>query len=116
MRNKFLVLVTVNFLEAFLKRSFMSKYCWYKKTFGNSFIYSNSFNPLSVNPRKCSNILKQFDGCWPTNCLSVFDHFVGLTLKGLRTPASSWNRSITRACYTALLLTGTCSKEHLVNI
>ena len=27
--------------------------------------------------------LKQFIGNLPTNCLSVFDHFVGLALKGL---------------------------------
>ena len=31
-------------------------------------------NPLSANPTKWSN---------PTNCLSVFDHFVGLAFKGL---------------------------------
>ena len=31
------------------------------------------FNPLSANPTKL-----------PTNCLSAFDHFVGLALKGLR--------------------------------
>ena len=29
-------------------------------------------NPLKANPTK-----------WSTNCLSVFDHFVGLALKGL---------------------------------
>ena len=28
--------------------------------------------------------LKEFVGCYPTNCLSVVDHFVGLTFKGLR--------------------------------
>ena len=33
---------------------------------------------------KWSNTLKQFVGNLPTNCLSVFDHFVGLALKGLR--------------------------------
>ena len=32
---------------------------------------------------KWSNALKQFVGNLPTNCLSVFDHFVGLALKGL---------------------------------
>ena len=41
------------------------------------------FNPLSANPTKWSNTLKQFVGKLPTNCLSVFDHFVGLALKGL---------------------------------
>ena len=39
-------------------------------------------NPLSTNPTKWSNTLKQFVGKPPTN-LSVFDHFVGLALKGL---------------------------------
>ena len=41
------------------------------------------FNPLRANPTKWSNTLKQFVGILPTNCLSVFDHFVGLALKGL---------------------------------
>ena len=45
------------------------------------FVYPNSVrvNPLSANPAKWSNTLKQFVGN-----LSVFDHFAGLTLKGLR--------------------------------
>ena len=39
-----------------------------------NFAISNTYvNPLSVNPRKWSNIGE----------LSVFDHFVGLVLKGL---------------------------------
>ena len=42
-----------------------------------------SFNPLSANLTKWSNTLKQFVGKLPTNCLSVFDHFVRLTLKEL---------------------------------
>ena len=41
------------------------------------------FNPLNANPTKWSNTLKQFVGRLPTNCLSVFDHFVKLALKGL---------------------------------
>ena len=40
-------------------------------------------NSLSVNPIKWSNTLKQFFGNLPANCLSVFDHFVELALKGL---------------------------------
>ena len=40
-------------------------------------------NPLSANPTKWSNRLKQFVGNLPTNCLSVFDHFVKLAFKGL---------------------------------
>ena len=40
-------------------------------------------NPLGGNPTKCLNtqtIRRQI----ATNCLSVFDHFVGLALEGLR--------------------------------
>ena len=39
---------------------------------------------LSTNTIKWSHTLKQFVGKKPTNCLSVFDHFVGLALKGLK--------------------------------
>ena len=45
-------------------------------------------NPLSANPTKWSNTLKKFVGKLSTNCLSVFDHFVGLVLKGLSLPKS----------------------------
>ena len=41
-------------------------------------------NPLIINPTKWSNTLKQFVRNLPANCLSVFDHFVGLALKGLK--------------------------------
>ena len=41
-------------------------------------------NPLSANPTKQPNTLKQFVGKFPTNCLSVFDYLVKLALKGLR--------------------------------
>ena len=40
--------------------------------------------PLSANPTKWSNTLKQFVGKLPTNCLNVFHHFVKLALKGLK--------------------------------
>ena len=40
-------------------------------------------NPLSANPTKWSNTLKQFVSKFRTNCFSVFDHFVGLVLNGL---------------------------------
>ena len=39
--------------------------------------------PLSANPTKWSNTLKQFVGNLPAICLNVFDHFVGLAIKGL---------------------------------
>ena len=48
------------------------------------FTLSKVLNPLSANPTKWLNTLKQFVGKLPTNCLSVFDHFLGLALKGLR--------------------------------
>ena len=38
---------------------------------------------VSSNPTKWSNTLKQFFGKRPTNCLSVFDHFVKLALREL---------------------------------
>ena len=52
------------------------------------------FNPLSAKFIKWSNTLKQIVGKLPTICLSVFDHFSGLALKGLR-----------------LLLTDSCQKQ-----
>ena len=42
------------------------------------------FNPLSAELTKWPNTLKQLVGNLPTNCLSVFGHFVGLALKGLK--------------------------------
>ena len=50
-------------------------------------IYSKTkilFSPLSASHTKCSNIFKQLVDNLPTNCLSVFDHFAKLALKGLR--------------------------------
>ena len=41
-------------------------------------------NPLSASITKWSNTLKQFVANLPTNCLSVFDHFVILALEGLK--------------------------------
>ena len=43
----------------------------------------NHVNPLRANPTKWPNTLKQFVGKLPTNCLSVFGHFINLALKGL---------------------------------
>ena len=45
----------------------------------------HKLNPLNANFTKWSNTIKKFVGNLPTNCLSVFDHFVGLVLKGLIT-------------------------------
>ena len=46
--------------------------------------HASHLNPLSANITKWSNTLKQFIAKFPMNFLSVFDHFVGLALKGLR--------------------------------
>ena len=40
-------------------------------------------NLLSANLKKLPNTFKQFVDNLPTNCLSVFDHFVKLALKEL---------------------------------
>ena len=55
-----------------------------------------SFNPLSANPEKWSNTLKQFVRKFPTNCLSVFDHFMNLALKGLRINEADYYNEIIR--------------------
>ena len=46
-------------------------------------------NPLSAKFIKWSNTFKQIVGKLPTICLSVFDHFSGLALKGLMFIAST---------------------------
>ena len=65
-------------------------HCFMKVVVKGSFIYSlvphctfTFINALSANPTKRSNTLKQFVDKLPTSCLSWFDHFVGLSLKGL---------------------------------
>ena len=52
-------------------------------------IKSLKFNPLSGNPTKCSNTLKQFVGCEPTNCLGVFAHFVWVGAYRVKVSVSS---------------------------
>ena len=49
----------------------------------NGAMFLSLINLLSANPTKWSNTLKQFIRSLPTNYLSVFDHFMGLALKGL---------------------------------
>ena len=48
----------------------------------------STFKPLNAKFIKWPNTLKQFVGKLPTNCFSVFDHFMGLALKGLSFPFS----------------------------
>ena len=59
------------------------------------FHYLMAFNSLSTNPTKWPNTLKQFVGSLPTNCLSVFDHFMNLAVKGLSSSQS-------HICYSLL--------------
>ena len=49
-----------------------------------NYVFIVNVNPLSAKFIKWSNTLKQIVGKLPTICLSVFDHFSGLALKGLR--------------------------------
>ena len=67
------------------------------------------FNPLSANFTKWPNTLKQFVGQLPTNCFSVFDHFVGLALKGL-IKLQAWNNFI------EITLQHGCSPVNLLHI
>ena len=39
---------------------------------------------IPSSPKPWFNTLKQFVGKLPSICLNVFDHFVGLALKGLK--------------------------------
>ena len=61
-----------------------------------------AINPLSVNFTKLSNTLKQFVGKLPTICLSVFDDFVGLALKGLKRPGR-WKMLVSFTPETVLI-------------
>ena len=70
-----------NFL---LVKQQLTEFICLKEFFKISIEIFQTFNPLSANPEKWSNTLKQFVGSLPTNCLSVFDHFISLALKGLR--------------------------------
>ena len=70
--------------EGLLRRFNVKSVRFVRKVIKLGLIVRAAVNPLSANPTKWSNRLKQFVGNMPTNCLSVFDHFVGLALKGLR--------------------------------
>ena len=59
------------------------------------------FNPLSFNPTKCLNTLKQFVGKLLTNCLSVFDYFVELPLLGFKSTQESFSYN----CHNHLFIT-----------
>ena len=87
---------------------------WYFYNFQilNCVSFALILNPLMANITKWSNTLKQFVGKLATNCLSVFDHFVGLALKGLNNVTSMlklWHMTISQnsqenTCVTAYFL------------
>ena len=61
-------------------------------------------NLLSANPTKWSNTRKQFVGKSrqkSTNCLSVFDFFVGFAFKGLM---GHWNENAARLTHFCPML------------
>ena len=64
--------------RGYRKRTLDEMYHSHKKIHG-----TKSLNPLSANPTKWSNTLKQFVSCCRQIVLSVFDHFMGLALKVL---------------------------------
>ena len=68
-----------------------------------SLLYCVLPNPLNASFTKWSDTLKQFVSNWSTQCLSVFDYFMELALKGLmsvicqkRTSESKKNTQYTR--------------------
>ena len=65
-------------------------------------ILNPEVNILNANPTKWSNALRQKNCKLPTNCFSVFDHFVGLVLKVLIACNSFQNFSYQSQC-TVLL-------------
>ena len=97
-----------NHLIRFIRLQFLNPVSWYNFSLEVPVLNNiepipfrlkrNYFNLLSANPQKWSNILKQFVGKLPTNCLSVFDHFVGLALKGLRIIISGISTAKVRSC------------------
>ena len=71
-----------------------NKYFWYKNLYKIYFfpwlfrvhqkmLWYGVINPLRANPILWLSTHKQFVNSLPTNCWSVFDHFVGLAYKGL---------------------------------
>ena len=74
-------LCNLDYFSMFLELLFSAITCQCKGSLCKAI--TDSFNPLIAYPTKWSNTLKQFVSKLPTNCLSVFDHFVILALKGL---------------------------------
>ena len=83
---------------------------WKGSAYDSALIHSttsagrNIIYHLSANAIKWFNTLKQFRRQQTTNCLSVFDYFVGFTLKGL-----NWqNQRMINDKLTNWILNDTC--------
>ena len=71
------------------------------------------FNPLNANPTKWSMTVKRFVCKLPTNCLSVFDHFLGLALKGLKVFSSTTVfHCVAISCVRLLIIIKTTDRRH----
>ena len=82
--------------------------------FVNAVFLLTVLNTLSANPTKWLNTLKQFVGNLLTNCLSVFDHFVILALKGLKSYFKDDNMLFLK--HTLLNLNSSFLKDLLRNV
>ena len=66
-----------------------------EKNDGETVMYVIHFLTLkSPTSEKWSNTLQQIVGDLPTICLSVFDHFMNLALKGLSTKITKWSNTL----------------------
>ena len=74
----------------------------------------SKFNSLNANSKKWSNTLKEFVGNLPKNCLSVFDHFVGLVLKGLRSLELA--RVTSKKIYISCVLLSFCWQQQKAGV
>ena len=73
--------VTINAVNIYSKLKIRTIEGWYYDVaVCESGVQLKAVNPLTINFTEWSNTLKQLVG---NNCLSVFDHFWGLALKGL---------------------------------
>ena len=70
-------------------------------------------NPTSANLTKWPNTLKQFVGNLPTNCLSMFGHFVKLVLKGLRAATEPFHVCVNYELPFAVSITSNLVKKHI---
>ena len=60
----------------------------------NGLIMRSCLKPLTAKPTKWSNKLKKIRRQQPTNCLSVFDHTVGLAFNPLSANPTKWSNTL----------------------